>query len=112
MKNISTILLIGVTLFAFTFGAFAQNFSYDYKEMKMDEYQAELAKWQQREADAKAKIAALEADNTKLNDDISVAKNNYGTCWNDIYTMLDTDEAGYNDFTQQCKALELSLIHI
>lgn len=109
MKTFSTILLIGIVLFAFSFGAFAQQYSYDYKEMKMDEYQAELAKWQQREADAKARIAELEAANAKLNDDITAAGNEYDNCWDKIYTMLDTDEAGYNDFVQQCKALENDL---
>ena len=109
MKNFSTILLIGVILLAFTFGAFAQNYSYDYKDMKMDEYQAELAKWQQREADANARIAELEAENAKLNEDITAAQNEYDNTWNSIYSMLDTDEAGYNDFVQQSKALENDL---
>jgi nucleoid-associated protein YgaU len=109
MKNMTTILLAGLILCVFTFGAIAQQYSYDYKNMKMDEYQAELAKWQQREADAKARLAQLEADIATLNEGIAAAQKEHADCWQQIYAMLDTDEAGYNDFVQQCKALENDL---
>lgn len=93
-------------LTVFSFSAFAQQYSYDYKNMKMDEYRVELGKWQKREADAKAGIAEEEGQIAQLQQDMSATQGEIDDCWNQIYTMLGTDKAGYDAFVGQCKALE------
>ena len=101
--------VIGLLMLAFTFSTFAQQYSYDYKNMKMDEYNAELSKWQKREADAKAAIASEEAKIADADSKIASANAEYDQCWAGIYDALGTDKAGYNDFEAQCKALENDL---
>ncbi len=109
MQRKSIIAITSLLLFMFTAGAFAQQYRYDYKSMKMDEYNAEFQKWTKRLADANAAIAEEEAKIAGLNSDISAADAEYANCWNKIYEMLGTDEAGYNDFTNQAKDLENSV---
>jgi len=105
----NTTLILTMLMLAFSFSIFAQNFTYDYKNMKMDEYQVELSKWQKREADAKAAIADQEAKIADIEGKISANDGEYDKCWTKIYSTLGTDEAGYNDFVQQSKALENDL---
>jgi nucleoid-associated protein YgaU len=93
-------------LVVFTLGMFVQGQSYDYKSMKMDEYYAEYQKWEKRLNDANAAIASEEAAIAKLQADIQAADAEYANCWNKIYEMLGTDEAGYNAYVQKCKDLE------
>ncbi len=88
---------------------FAQEYSYDYKKMSMDEYKTELAKWQKCEADNKAKIADEEAQIAKLNDDIASTDQQITDTWNDIYTMVGTDKQGYQDYLNQLKQLDNNL---
>ena len=100
---------ISLLLLMFTLGAFAQQYSYDYKNMKMDEYNVELSKWQSREADAKAAIADLEAKIADMEQKITATNAQKDECWAGVYDMLGTDKAGYDDFVAQCKALENDL---
>ncbi|NIS09985.1 MAG: hypothetical protein GWO07_14825, partial [Candidatus Dadabacteria bacterium] len=51
--------IITVLILFLSVAVFAQ--SYDYDEMSMDEYRAELAKWEQRLADANAALEQEEA---------------------------------------------------
>ncbi len=102
--SLSVLLLMGLSL-----GAFAQQYSYDYEEMEMDVYFAELSKWQKREADANAAIAEEEAKIASLGAEEQAHDAEIANCWNKIYSMLGTDEAGYNDFVNQAKALESDL---
>ena len=83
--------------------------SYDYKAMKMDEYKAELAKWQQREADAKAALAQEEARCQQTQDEMASTQQQIDEVWNEIYGLLGTDEAGYKDFLSQLRNLESEL---
>ncbi len=109
MAKLNTTFIIGALLLVFSLTGFGQNYSYDYKNMKMDEYQAELSKWQKREADAKAAIAEEEAKIADIEGKIAAAQKEYDDCWNKIYSMLGTDKQGYEDFVNQCKALENDL---
>ena len=93
----------------FSVGVFAQQYSYDYKNMKMDEYWAELSKWQKREADAKAAIAEQEAQIAQLQEQIAAAEQQHSDCWNEIYTMLETDKSGYDSYLSEAKKLEEDL---
>lgn len=83
--------------------------SYDYKVMKMDEYKAELAKWQQREADAKASLAQEEARCQQTQNEMASVQQEIDQVWNEIYALLGTDEAGYKDFLAQLRSLESEL---
>ncbi len=102
-------LLSIVTLIFFSFNLFAQDYSYDYENMSMDEYKTELAKWQKCEADNKAKIADEEAQISKLNDEIAATDDQIASVWDEIYSMLGTDKAGYQEYLGQLKALENEL---
>jgi len=106
MKRIYLISTIVVLLF-FSLSLMAQ--SYDYKKMSMDEYKAELAKWQKCEADNKAKIAEEEAQIAKLNGEIAALDQQIETTWNEIYALLGTDKAGYQEYLGQLKGLENEL---
>lgn len=98
-----------LTLCIFSLSLFAQDYSYDYKEMKMDEYKAELAKWQKCEADNKAKIAEEEAQIAQLNEEIAATEKQIDDTWNEIYALLGTDKAGYEAYLASLKALENEL---
>jgi nucleoid-associated protein YgaU len=108
MKKIYLITIVTMLIFM-SFSLLAQEYSYDYKNMKMDEYKAELAKWQKCEADNKAKIADEEAQIAKLNEDISNTDQQIADVWTEIYGLLGTDEAGYQDYLNQLKTLQNDL---
>ncbi len=103
------ILSIIATLVLFSVSLFAQEYSYDYKTMSMDEYKAELAKWQKCETDNKAKIAETEAANAKLKEDIASLNQQVDALWDEIYALLGSDKAGYQDYLGQLKSLENEL---
>ncbi len=94
-----------VLLVVLTTVGFAQQ-SYDYKTMKMDEYRAELAKWQKREADAKAAIAEQQARCEQIKQQISQVEQNTNAVWDEIYALLETDANGYKDYLAQLRNLE------
>ncbi|RMH89398.1 MAG: LysM peptidoglycan-binding domain-containing protein [Calditrichaeota bacterium] len=96
-------------LMAFFSSIYAQQYSYDYEKMTMDEYAVELGKWQKREADAKAAIAEEESKIAALKEESANCDQQIAAKWNEIYALLDTDEAGYNDFLNQLKAFENDL---
>ncbi len=108
MKKIYLTTIVATLIFM-SFNLLAQEYSYDYKNMKMDEYKVELAKWQKCEADNKAKIADEEAQIAKLNDDISNTDQQIADVWTEIYGLLGTDKAGYQDYLNQLKTLENDL---
>jgi nucleoid-associated protein YgaU len=83
--------------------------SYDYKQMSMDEYKAELAKWQKCETDNAAKIAEEEAQIAALKTEAAELDAQIEAEWNEIYTMLGTDKAGYQAYMDQMKTLENDL---
>ncbi len=106
MKKRSLIYLSLIVILIFSMNLFAQEYSYDYKQMKMDEYRAELAKWQKREADAKAKIAEEEAKIAKLKEELASLDQQIEQTWNEIYALLGTDKAGYQQYVSDLKAFQ------
>ncbi len=84
----------------------AQQYSYNYEEMTMDEYKAELAKWQQREAEAKKGIAEQEACIQKQKEELARLEEEINTVQNEIYALLETDANGYMAYMDSLKALE------
>lgn len=98
--------LFCLVLVGFT-AAFAQpQWSYDYETMTKEEYFAELDRLMKKEADAQAAIADAQAKMDNLTQQIADAEKSNEECWDAIYTMLGTDEAGYKAFIKQCKDLE------
>ena len=84
--------------------AFAQEV--DCREWTMDEYNAKMADLQKRETDAKTEIAAIETAIAELNEKTAAINNENGTVWGEIYTSLETNEAGVKDFGASLSALE------
>jgi nucleoid-associated protein YgaU len=106
MKRINLLSII-VLLAFFSLSLMAQ--SYDYKEMSMDEYKAELVKWQKCETDNAAKIAEEEAQIAALKTEAAALDAQIETAWNEIYALLGTDKAGYQGYLDQLKGLENDL---
>lgn len=106
-RTILSIIISLVLLVSFT--GFAQQQSYDYSQMKMDEYKAELAKWQQRLSDAETALAAEETKCQQTQTEMDATNAEIEATWNEIYALLGTDKAGYADFLAQLKALESDL---
>lgn len=109
MRHIYLLKIFLIILSFMSFTLIAQDYSYDYKEMSMDEYKTELAKWQKCEADNKAQIAEEEGQIATVNDEIASTEQQTETIWNEIYTALGTDKAGYEAYINQLKGLDSDL---
>ena len=79
---------------------------YAQEEMSMDEYRAQLLEWQQREANAKTDIAALDTEIESLKADLQQADADIVACWNEIYGMVGTDEAGVNAYRTELQDIQ------
>ena len=106
MKKTSRIGLALLLMIFLGTTVFAQEYSYDYKQMKMDEYKVELAKWQKCEAENKAKIAEEDAKTAKLNEEIAATDKAIADIWNELYALLETDKQSYEEYLRNLKALE------
>jgi nucleoid-associated protein YgaU len=104
MRNITKIAsafaLVFCLLLLFSFSSFAQ------EKMTMEEYNAKLAEYQKREADAKAELEKCEADIETVNQQIAQTEEAIGTVWSEIYTLLETDEEGVKGFRSSLNDLE------
>ncbi len=101
--NVTLLAIIALSLFAFS-SVFAQ--SYDYETMKMEEYNALLAEWQQRLEAAKtclteedAKIADLQKEHEDLQAQIDAT-------WDEVYATCSSDKAGNDAYVQELNALK------
>lgn len=102
MRKIYLVLFI---LSFFVSSVLAQEYSYDYKNMTMDQYKLELQKWQDTEAKAKADLDKENAKIEELKKQLSDLQNQTKQTWNDIYTMVGTDEAGFKAYMQDLNNL-------
>jgi len=104
MRNITKIAsafaLVFCLMLLFSFSSFAQ------EKMTMEEYNAKLAEYQKREADAKAELAKCEADIETVNQQITQTDEAIATVWNEIYALLETDEEGVKGFRSSLNDLE------
>jgi len=82
------------------------SFSFAQEKMTMEEYNAQLAEWQKREADAKAAIANTEAEIEALKQEITGTEDGTNQTWQEIYALLGTDEAGVNEFRSNLESVE------
>ena len=110
MKKLINLLFVSfVVAGLLSMTAFTQEYSYDYKEMSMDEYKTELARWQTCEADNKTAIAEVESEIATMTYEIATTEQNTTDVWNEIYALLGTDKEGYESYLQQLQALESEL---
>ncbi|GAB4329841.1 MAG: hypothetical protein Kow0037_05160 [Calditrichia bacterium] len=109
MKRINVVLLTLLIAVFLGGNLFAQEYSYDYKQMKMDEYKIELAKWQKCEAENKAKIAEEEAKSAQLNQEIAAVENEINTVQDEIYALLTTNKNDFESYLGNLKTLENDL---
>ncbi len=82
------------------------SFSIAQEKMSMDEYKAQVAEWQQREADAKGAGDNCSSDVEKLKGEIEAAQAEKEQVWNDILAQLGTDQAGVDNFRASLKDFE------
>jgi hypothetical protein len=105
MKRMNVILLAMIAISLLAFGSvFSQ--SYDYENMKMEEYNALLAEWQQRLAAAQtclseedAKIADLKSEQESLDAKIENE-------WDEIYEICSSDRSGNDAYVEELNALK------
>lgn len=93
------IVVLGLSLLVDANSAFSQ------EEMSMDEYRAQLAEWKNREDNANAAIATLEGEIEALKAEIAQCDADIATCWDEIYALLETDEASVEEYRAALKDL-------
>jgi len=84
----------------------AVSFSFAQEKMTMEDYNAQLAEWQKREADAKAAIANTEAEIEALKLEIAKVEGDTDNEWQEIYALLETDKAGVDEYRSTLEGLE------
>jgi len=72
----------------------------------MEEYNAKMAEYQKREADAKAEIATTDAEIEALKNQLAQVDDEIANEWQEIYALLGTDEAGVNEYRSSLNNLE------
>jgi nucleoid-associated protein YgaU len=104
MKNITKIAsafaLVFSLILLFSISSFAQ------EKMTMEDYNAQLAEYQKREADAKAELEKCRADIESTNQQIAQVDEEIGTVWKEIYTLVDSDEDGVKAYRSELNDLE------
>lgn len=101
--NIRKLVLPLVVVFALTVGlanVFAQ------EKMTMQEYNAQLAEWQNREKVAKEAITKVEGEIDALKKEIAAVDEETNKEWQEIYALLGTDEAGVREYMSALENLE------
>ena len=76
------------------------------EKISMDEYKAQLADWQNREAAAKGAGDTCGSDVEKLKGEIEAAQAEKEKVWNEILTQINEDQAGVDNFRANLKDLE------
>lgn len=76
------------------------------EKMKMEEYNAQLQEWQQREAAAKKASEDCGKAVADLKGEIEAANAETEKTWTEILAMIETDQAGVDAFRAKLKALE------
>lgn len=99
LLKISLAIAFGIMILSIGVNALAQ------EEMTMEEYQAQLQQWQQREADAKAEIAKCDEDIANLQNQLTSLDQQIDNEWNEIYALVGSDKAGVDAYRNQLNAL-------
>ena len=97
MKSLLIILLIvGFAL--------SQN-SYDYENMKEDQYNTELKKWRDMLSNAETEITRLDGEMATLNTELTNTDAETENVWNQIYAAVDMDKAGFEAYMAEVNQL-------
>ena len=102
IKRFVLTLILGIFLAA---SATAQSYTYNYEEMKMDEYNLKLQEWQEKETASKSEIENEKTKITELNTKLEGLKSQEKSTWNEIYALVGTDEAGFKSFMTELNSL-------
>jgi nucleoid-associated protein YgaU len=102
-------ILTSTAIFALVIILFAGIAMAQEEKMTMEEYNAQLAEWQKREADANAAIVTVEAEIEALKKEIAQTEQATADEWQAIYGSLGTTEAGVADFRSQLSGIESEL---
>lgn len=97
LLSVIVILLLGFSTFLF---------GQEERKIKMDEYRADLAEWQTREANATTRVDELQAEIDDLNNQIADVQGEIDGTWDEIYAMLGTDKEGVDAYRGNLQAIE------
>jgi nucleoid-associated protein YgaU len=103
--QVSNKVFIVLTL-AFAFSLVLGSSLFAQEKMTMDQYNAQLQEWQQREAAAKKASADCGTAVENLKSEINAANAETQKTWEEILAMIGTDQAGVDAFRAKLKALE------
>lgn len=76
------------------------------EKMTMEEYNAQLSEWQARESRAKEAAEECSQSVERLKGEIESAKTETADTWEEILTMIGTDQAGVDAYRSTLKSLE------
>jgi len=102
MRVTSRIFFTLVLCLAFTLGA---SLSFAQEKMTMEEYEKQLAQWQQRLDAAEKGKADCGAQNEELQKQMDAVQAETASVWNAILAEIGTDQAGVDAFRAELKAL-------
>lgn len=103
--RVSNKIFIALTL-AIAFSLAIGSSVFAQEKMTMEEYNAQLQEWQQREAAAKKASDDCGQSVESLKGEVEAANAETEKTWNEILAMIGTDEAGIDAFRQKLQALE------
>jgi nucleoid-associated protein YgaU len=101
--NVTLLAIIAISLFALS-SVFAQ--SYDYETMKMEEYNALLAEWQQRLDAAKTCITDEDTKIADLKKEQEDVQAQIDATWDETFTLCESDKAGNDAYVQELNVLK------
>jgi len=104
-KALSVTMVIFILILAITYSSFAA----EERKIKFEEYQALLAQWQQREADAKQKIAIEDSIIAELKNRYKLTEAELAKVQQEIYDMLGVYEADLENYKKELAAVENQL---
>jgi len=100
-----TIFFVILCLLLFVASSFAQ----EEEKMKLKEYKQELAELQAEEAENQQQIDSLQAEIDELNAQIAEVQDEIDQEWEEIYSLLGTDESAVNAYRQDLEDIESKL---
>ena len=105
---------VAKTLFAFSLlitvlMVLGADYAFAQEEMTMDEYNAQLQQWAQREQAAQAEIANCDAQIASTRAEISQAESDIRSTWAEIYREIGTTEAEVNAYRRELEDLDRQL---
>lgn len=104
MKKLIINLILLVSVFAFS-SVFAQT-SYNYEEMKQDEYNAYLADWQQKLDNANQGIEAEDSTSAALKKQIEDLQAQIDKTWDEIFQITNSNREEYDAYVNNLKQLK------